>query len=385
MMIACCQKDGPPGEGNGANGSVEWYFSLGPANNHESAGLIWFEQDELTEDSYSPDILRYDSSLDEVEVLRDVYGSILQILTPLVLVDVVPTGEFSFDLRYYSASEIIAHPSGYDLRYEINENAEELVRWTTETPIETPGTQIRFVRSEGSDIRTSLYTHDEQAGTWTLDHQDGLQIIERTTQVLGNGQRLRTTIVKNGIGEVASKYSELFITFPWGERRVEKVEDPTGDALTTTWTYYTDETADGDNYGRLKSVEEPTGYWERYEYDEFGAIVKVTSQFLDSVIDDETEANHRVMKVTYQMIDLDEDGLDDFKMTSIEKLLGQEISRSFRIEWGETVEEDGQVLNVGYDVQARNPGVDWDSTNALVTKTWRHGGGEFKGELYRIL
>ncbi|MCX7590570.1 MAG: hypothetical protein N2255_02970, partial [Kiritimatiellae bacterium] len=76
-------------------------------------------------------------------------------------------------------------------------------------------------------------------------------------------------------GSVASKPSVssrryVFGDFPWGTELTSVIEgEETAQPQTTTWEYYTDP-ADASNYGRIRLVQYPNGYWVRYEYDSQG-------------------------------------------------------------------------------------------------------------------
>lgn len=69
--------------------------------------------------------------------------------------------------------------------------------------------------------------------------------------------------------------------FDWGWETIAEIEGTDGLEKTTSYNYYDNELADGDNYKHLARVINSDGSWERYEYDDQGRQVKVVSGYLN--------------------------------------------------------------------------------------------------------
>ncbi|WP_339132902.1 MAG: hypothetical protein WGN25_11385 [Candidatus Electrothrix sp. GW3-4] len=86
--------------------------------------------------------------------------------------------------------------------------------------------------------------------------------------------------MKNSSGHISSVIERTYKEFPWGEELLNQADDSDGDNLVTSFTYYEDSNNPG-SYSKLKSVENPDGSWEYYEYDSQGRIAAQYSSWLD--------------------------------------------------------------------------------------------------------
>ena len=104
----------------------------------------------------------------------------------------------------------------------------------------------------------------------------------------------------NGDGVPVFKKVETYEIFPWGQTNlVQRVVDPDGaNPQTNTWVYYDDFINDGDNYSQLTLMTQPSGYWERYEYDSESRMTKQVAQFGNATMD-APESQCRVTVYSY--------------------------------------------------------------------------------------
>jgi RHS repeat-associated protein len=125
---------------------------------------------------------------------------------------------------------------------------------------------------------------------WTLQEGDGttwLRTTTHTSSTPGSGQRDDTVIVRTGgtSGTIVSKTKYHYVMQAWGEELASVIADPDTNALTTSYTYYTDSTAPG-NYTQVKSITQPTGNWVAYSYyDDYakrGQLYQEFHPYLDS-------------------------------------------------------------------------------------------------------
>lgn len=157
--------------------------------------------------------------------------------------------------------------------------------------------------------------------------------------------------------------------FPWGEEKTSRRVDPDGANVATTWSFYTDAVNDGDNYRRLKSRVDPTGYWERYTYDTGGRVTKTVSQ-LNGAATTATDADSRVVETSYTHQDLlnadgrpGTDGTADLLETAVEKLNSAEVARRYRLTSTAT------SWDYTWDIDCAAAGAAWNDTANRVTIT----------------
>ncbi len=79
------------------------------------------------------------------------------------------------------------------------------------------------------------------------------------------------------LGELAldSKTRETFRRFPYGARKISRVADPDGEALTVSLQYYDAEESEFPVTGRVKTIQWADGDWEYYVYDEQGRETEI--------------------------------------------------------------------------------------------------------------
>jgi RHS repeat-associated protein len=226
--------------------------------------------------------------------------------------------QYSLDGLGAKGGDGFYHPSGSPLVTTTIENElaggapnYNIVRMTNETA--GPTRRCRFVWDEGTQ-------------TWTLyDGYDGSWVTHLRSEALSktwdanHAYRTDDRTVKNGSGVIVSRVRQTYQWFPWADELVQEVVDPSGAALTTTYEYETDDLQPG--YARLKSMQDPKGYWEKYNYDWLGRETKRVSPFGSSLITDPDDSN-RVVETTYSSANPVE--------TRVEKVLGQEVSRTYK-------------------------------------------------------
>ena len=313
----------------------------------------------------TPSALEYHAS-PESGVLRGTNGVLRQVLNSQALVDIVPLSGRQYEIRFYTVADAgTQNSSGL---YEPTGSPFNTIGVANPDESGTTFNQLRVTESGGETGKVSDFTWSDEDQKWTLTTGNGLRQ-ESVSSTWDEYQINRTDVytIMDGTGQnVLYKEQQTFHVFPWGEEVVEKVVDPNGAALTTTWSYYDDGENDGDNYSHLKQVVEPSGSWERYQYDSLGRTIEVDAQFEDSPPDDCNGQCH-VTTTTY--------GTGDPAVTTVETIHGQEISRRY------TVYRPGEVR----DIQAVTPTADWDNPTNLVATTRTYLGGLFEGRVKSII
>jgi RHS repeat-associated protein len=307
----------PPGDCNGScgpctvpgmvfatTGSLDLRISLGPSSYGRSAGYLL-----LQADTPSP-LLSSPVSL--VPVIGS--GVSIQRNAAFVITQINTTNLQAF---------LQTNVNGYSLSFSNRATPAQFLSSVTITNAgDTNQLFVSEVIGAGGTPRIIEYSYSAGSGSWTMKQGNGLRIESRVTVWTTPTNRTDTIIVSNNAGAVALRSIESYREFPWGSTRVQETLGTSSNAKTTTRTYG-DDRADAGSYGQLKQVVFSTGRWERYQYDPAGRLTNKVAQFGDNAINTSDSAN-RVTQVSYD----DVNGI----ITTIEKLLNTEISRSYQID-----------------------------------------------------
>lgn len=371
------------GNSNGAGtGSMWWWVSLGRSTAEHGLGNLRVAAETLTSETATPASLRYDGGIHpDVTLIKDESDAISQVLAPDVFVDVVAIDDYSFEIRLYPPEGIeeeidtvlvgegtetemeIEIPTG---RYTTEE--EPFAVWLVENPGgSTSHDSIVITQIEGDASAHYLFT-ENAPGDWEM-LENNTRREERTKTTLPNGDIETILTVKNAAGVASSKVKTVERYFDFGRRTIERVVDPDGDALTTTWTYYDDEQNDGGTYAQIKEVQHPDGSWQRFEYDAAARITKTVTPWLDAA-PGAPEAQSRVVATTFT------ENSGETTVTTFETIAGQEVSRSYR------VRSPGGTQTTR--VVCTEPGAGISAASNLVTITHYISGGDFDGRIDHI-
>ena len=272
------------GTGSGGNGTVSagsssgglsGDFSLGGSTNG-SAGAISFSSGTITSDLFTPGVLNYESVSPDVDVVRDPGTHVLrQIKAPEVLADIVTLTATSYEIRFYPSAQVGAKAAGiYPVSgnplgglYPVTGSPSHL--WRFSSPTNSAATPVIQVTEIQGTVQTDQI-FSFISGTW-MSEIPGVRAETRTETLLDTvdpgikDSQIETTVFHPVSGLTVSKVRNVYHAFPWGTEKISSVEDPAGDALTTTWAYH-DNASEPDNYARLKWVVQPDGSWQCYDY-----------------------------------------------------------------------------------------------------------------------
>ena len=356
-----CSTCGGAGGGSAGNSSVDVRVSVGDPEMGKYPGMFRVKTETPDASIYTTAAIEYGVDIDaDVEEIRDAGGAIRQVLTSQVLADLVTVGSLKYEIRFYYASDTgtksgnVYVPTGTP--YKV---------WTFEDPDNGAGSNYQLKVTESVDGNDTIhdYTWIPANQNWTLVSA-GLKEIGRKNSTIGSN-RIETYWVKTPGGSDSYRRDTTFQTFAWGEEQVSETLDPLNPSggRITIWTYYSDQVADGNNYSRLKLLEEPDGYWESYQYDSEGRVLKTISPAGDSSPTD-SGALSRVVEWTYQTTAP--------QVARVERYKGEEVERRY------TVYNE----NITQQILAANPGATWDAAGNLVTETELVGGsGEFSDQI----
>ena len=322
-----------PGNGIMELSSIIARFNLGRTDRGESAGDIFLTADVPDPANATPQILNVYSFGNDLEKLSDGNG-LRQIVAPDTFVDITVIDAFGYSMAFYDRADVGGKVSGY---YSVMPGATPNVTWTVENPdaSTTVYDRLRLTETKNGLTRISEYRWDAGTNAWVLSKGSGLQITTRKEEMSG-GNRIVTETIENDAGIVASKvrttYGQIAYNSQTAEEIVEIVEDPDGDALTTTRSWYQDPCAAG-SCGQLAAQMNPDGSWASYEYDALGRKILEIRSWLDAPVGS-TAASARAIHYDYTAQHADdsqaaEDARLPRKVT--ETVLGNEVSTTFYV------------------------------------------------------
>lgn len=288
------------GEGGARQGSVVWGVGLGSISDGRSAQSISLREEFLWDRSYTPAALIYSppAGTSEVDVVRNAEdNSLRQVKAPETLADVVVISSWEYEVRFYRPSDVGAKTDGV---YAVS--GQPYVVWKIKNPDPPSANSLQISKTQNGITDTSTYNWDENSDVWSLTTGDGARVETKTTTYPTANSRTETSVVKNALQQVVSKVSRTFYAFDWGEELVQIVSDPDGAALKTTYAFYQN-AADASRYARLKSVTNPDGSWEKYDYDQYGNRSLVLRPWKDQPLSSATEANSHATYYTYSNFD----------------------------------------------------------------------------------
>ena len=294
-----CDKGGPGESGGPKRGSVVWEVGMGNLTNGQTAHSISLREKVLSSYIYTPGALIYSppGRSNEVDVVRSGNGSLRQVKAPQTLADIVVISATEYDIRFYSPADVGAKVSGL---YVVT--GQPFVTWKVKNPDPSSTSKLQILKTQGAVTITNEYAWDVISNIWTLSTGNGVRVETSTVTYPTQTSRIETIVIKDNSGQVASKLSRTYHTFPWAENLIQEVVDPDGAALKTVYSYY-ENAAEVGRYSRLKSVVNPDGSWEKYDYDSSGNEVLVLRPWKDLALDAATEANSHATRYTYSNSD----------------------------------------------------------------------------------
>lgn len=327
----------PPvlGSLNNNNGSFYWGVKLGYLSDGRSAGGITVQEGSLSSSSYKATSLIYSppAQTNQVDVVRvnnqgnvvgpqfisfsdstwnSYQGILRQVKVPQALADIITVSDFEYEIRLYTPNNVGSKVNGL---YTVS--GQPFVSYRVRNPNAPATNELEISKTEGGALRdTSKFKWTQTSGfagawedfkeyvgrkvgmsasangentaplvsdgVWSLERGGGISNETRTTIInpLDSAETIETTERKNGSGQVSSRSQKVFRNFEWGKEVVRAISDPDGDALTTTYAYFQDSTEEG-RYGKVQSKTSPDGSWEKYDYDQYGNLVKLLRPFKD--------------------------------------------------------------------------------------------------------
>ena len=210
--------------------------------------------------------------------------------------------------------------------------------------------------------KITQFNYTAATTNWTMLQGGGSRTESRTTYWSTPTNRTDSIVVQDNNGVVASQTTEQYQQFPWGPKLTQRTLGTGGTARTTTWTRY--QASDGtNNYGQVKQMVEPSGRWERYQYDGAGRLNYKVAQFGDNAITSADNLN-RVTSITRT------ETAAYTIMLTVEQLLGNEISRAYEVH---SVDTNG--IEQIQSIRCVNAGAAINDAANLTNIVWRNTSG----------
>lgn len=319
-------------------------FGLGNDSFNGTAGVLSVSGTGRNSQRATPDGLSFYARSRSVEAVRN-GNTLRQVRCPEGLVDVAVVSGSSYRLdfyRYFGAKQGgLYSVSGYSPETSIT------VQQVDAT------TNLTITRINSGTTTVNQFGWKDADKGWTLVSGGGMK---RVTAGWDSAKLEGTTTIRDENSQVAKSWVDSYSTLA-GIGTVPIARSVNGGQESTAFHYYNNSVIDGTNFGRIKIVAPTTGPWTRYEYDTKGWLLREIHQFLNGATN-ATADQSRVIEYDYSSLTT-----NTLSCTrKIHKLLGQEIGRSYIIEYPFQK----------FDIKCQAPGAAYNDPNNLVTITTRN-------------
>lgn len=317
-----------------------------------------------------------------------------QLISPEWVMDVQVASATRYALVFFHRAEVGAASSATGL-FDVT----DAVPYATYT-IESPAGDLNHLRitaqTAGGNSAVTDYRYDPTTDGWSMATGTGTE--ERHESVVWRieGQdRIQRRTITDAAGTVVAAEESRFRAFAWNDplspvreerfELVEHVSDPDGEQRTTRYRYYEDEGLDRGGYGHCRSVEWPDGSWERYAYDRDGTLVRVIRPFGDTRVTDAEDLCRVTETQESDMPDVDDDARPEWVSLTVERTLGLETARSYRVAYSAPLKVAGVSVTRSDSIRCQSPGAAWNDSSNLVTQTRAYATGPDAGKSHSVI
>lgn len=354
-----------PGSGGPQAASLGLRMGLGSAGATKGAGELMVHQERPSPAIATPAMLGFLGVTNDVEIITDGSNWVRQAKAPQTLADVVTLTTNAYEVRFYTATNSGSLSNGLYVP-----TGSPFVVWGV-----TGSTNTNFFRiteTRGASVITNDFEWAETNQSWTLTSGNGLRR-EARSEVWSSTNTVRTithSVLRPSDNALIAKSVEVSQQFPFGLHPTSTSIGDGAATRTTTYAYYTDAANDGDNYGKLKTTVHPDGSWQWHEYNSAKRLAKTFSAF-GNQSPTNSAALCRVTEFSYTPVGTGDDGTVQGWMprTTVEKLLGTEIGRSYAV----------FKTNETSQIRCQTASAAWDASDNLVTTTTTYSSADFKG------
>jgi len=373
VVFGCygCPQGCAPGEGTPKIGSVNLEIGMGRLADGRSAGFLELYVAKTNEWMGTPSELKYLSVGDDrAETIFSPDGVLRQVRSAEALADIVPTGNYSYEIRFYSPTNCLDktqfYPSTnwsvhytnygggqylcrytttngclvniYDPAWATNwghaVSGDPFAKWQVAHPWSMPE-KLKIAKTRGARTCRYTYAYDEASQTWSLDSGEGLRI-ETQSSAWNPATSVRTEshVVEDVAGHRALQEYDEYQRFPWGESKILAVQGADGSALSDAQGYYDDPQEPG-KYMRVAWEQQSDGGFVWYDYDAQGRVVTEARTWKDADLSAAWPAMNldhaRAVISDYAPVDSADDGLCELQRprTVVGQIEGVIVSKTY--------------------------------------------------------
>ncbi|MFO7607499.1 MAG: DUF2235 domain-containing protein [Desulfurivibrionaceae bacterium] len=323
-----------PGQGIIKLSSVNARFTLGQTRGGGSAGVLYLLSKEPSASLATPEELALSSlAIEGVTEIEDDNGYLRQVRAGESFVDIVTNSEYSYDLNFYSGSDITSVME--DGGYVVPSTAQPIVSWRVENPLasDTDFNRLRLTEMRGSQEKITEYEWLPASQTWSLIRDGGRVVESRQWSTDAQGNKVETVLVTDASGQVASEERITAATFSWGEEIIKRVVVADGQDQVTTYSYFDNSDQPG-RYSKLREVRHNDGSGTSYDYDALGRVISEEGTWLDT--------GTRLISYDYTMHVAADEDTPRFRTkprTVTESINGTTVSKTFYSYEGDGIDE----------------------------------------------
>jgi RHS repeat-associated protein len=378
-----CGNNSTGGLDNNRWGGFLAEFSMGQSMQGYAAGNLRIFSVLPSTTLATPAALSYAGSDSYVEVVN-VSGQIRQVKAPQVLADIVTLDAYSYEIRYYLASQVGSKVSGV---YQVSGSA--FVTWKVQNPDSSPTiyNRMRLTETRGAAVNVYDWTYTAASGSWKLDFPGSVSELEWVVGTVTNGTsvsldkagtlpgyiRTVTATARVPGGADQMKVKRVYQRFNWGEGLTEETFSPNSNPQTTTYTY--NDSGNPRHGAPIQSVIHPDGSWQYYHYDTSGRPTRVFSTLGNNPTPAE-DAGQRETDYFYGgQITCGDDGTirPDAARLVVDFVNGNEVSRQYT---------SFPSTDMRIDIQTTTgPNANWNDPNNLYTTNRFYTSG---ANIYRL-
>ena len=191
-------------------------------------------------------------------VLRQVYSAADGLADIVVL-----TPDISYEIRMYPHSAIGTKSNGI---YNIKTGCTPYLIWRIENPTENSNfmDKVRITRIADGTSHVHNWVFNDAANMWTVSNGSGDELVANSKQEQENPDNATVFSIRetrNSSGNLVSKKTEFHKTYDGGQLLMEKINDPEGAALKTSYEYH-------ESSKLQKKVVNPNGSWKYTLYND---------------------------------------------------------------------------------------------------------------------
>jgi RHS repeat-associated protein len=290
--------------------------------------------------------------------------TIRQLKVPEGLVNIVSNSAYKYTMQFYRTSNIGSYTNPL---YALSGSPFATV--TIENP-DTSGSTSNRIRITAKDNK--IYDYEYSTNGWKLTLTNSLAKIINS-ETWSSGVKTERTEVRDASDGLVSYEISKIQTNEWGSQLLESVVGTGTAAVTNTCSYSLT------TNGSLKTVLNGNGSWQISAFDKFGRVTNVYKSLGNQTVTNSESLCHRVEYDYSTNVVSGSGDIGGISTSSprriIEKILGQEISRTYFVYLAGEIRE----------IKATTAGASWNDAANLVTITkYLTNANRFQGKPYSV-